>query len=274
MQCFYKVPIKEWGCMASESGWRIFLGAVLLLVVSYVIYQLRYPLWFSLKYVELIFVMLILSYFAVFILALLLLKRDSKKSLSNLLKASGRSIVLVGVVFALLYEGIWYLMSFAIGDRFAFTSFPSLSGYESYSVYLLPLAFALQLVFVVFGSFVEEVAYRGYVQTRIMSKYGLIIGIFVAALFFSLQHIQFFVLSWIENFFQTQFLYLIFFGIFVGYLFFKSKENIWSVFSFHALLDIFNVSVPLVVTASSLVASQLVNVLSFAIIILLLHYLL
>lgn len=205
---------------------------------------------------------------------LVVVKERPKKSLSSVFKASGHSMVLVGVVFALLYLGIWYVISFFIGSRFEFTSFPSLSGYEGYAVYSLPLAFALYLTFSVFGSFVEEVAYRGYVQTRISSKYGLIVGIFTATLFFSLQHIHIFQLGWIENFFQTQFVHVILFGIFVGYLFFKSKENIWSVFSFHALLDIVSVSVPIVVTASFPFASQLVDIPSFVIIILLVHYLL
>jgi membrane protease YdiL (CAAX protease family) len=258
----------------SESDWRVFFGSLLLLFVSYVIYQLRYPLWYSLKYVESIFVMLTLSYFAVFILALLLLKKDSKKSLASVFKASGHSTVFAGIVFALLYLGIYYLTSFLIGSRFEFTSFPSLSGYESYPVYLLPLAFALQLVFVVFGSFVEEVAYRGYVQTRISSKYGLIVGILVATLFFSLQHVHIFQVGWIENFFQTQFMSLILFGIFVGYFFFKSKENIWSVFLFHVLGDIFNVSIPIVVTASFPFASQLIDIPGYVIIILVVYYLL
>jgi membrane protease YdiL (CAAX protease family) len=183
-------------------------------------------------------------------------------------------MVFAGIVFAVLYLGIWYLISFATGNRFEFTSFPSLNGYDNYSVYLLPLAFALQLVFTVFGAFAEEVAYRGYVQTRVSSKYGLIVGISTATLFFSLQHIHIFQLGWIENFFQTQFVHVILFGIFVGYLFFKSKENIWSVFSFHALINIFNVSVPIVVTASFPFASQLVDIPSFVITILLVHYLL
>lgn len=218
--------------------------------------------------------MLILSYLIVLSLALFLLKKDSKKSLSNVFRVGDRSMVLVGVVFALLYLGIWYLVSIFAGSRFEFTSFPSLGGYENYSVYLLPLAFALQLVFVVFGAFAEEVAYRGYVQTRISSKYGLIGGIFVATLFFSLQHIHIFQLSWIADFFQTRFLHVVLSGIFVGYLFFKSKGSIWSVFSFHAAGNIFSVSIPLVATASSLFVSQLVDVLSFVLIILLLHYLL
>ena len=259
--------------MSIESRLRVFLGPFILLVVSYLIYLLRYPLWYSLKFVESIFVMLILSYLIVLMLALFLLKKDSKKSLSNVFTARSHLMVLVGVVFALLYLGIWYLISFLIGSKFEFASFPSLRGYENYSVYLLPLAFALQLIFVVFGALAEEVAYRGYVQTRISSKYGLIGGIFVATLLFSLQHIHIFQLSWVESFFQIQFLHVLFFGIFVGYLFFKSKENIWSVFSFHALVNILSVSVPIIVTASSLFASQLIDILSFMLLILLLHYL-
>jgi len=191
--------------MTSQSGWRIFVGPLLLLVVSFLIYLLRYPLWFSLKFVEPIFVMLIFSYFAVLILALFLLKKDSKKSLSTVFKASSRSMVLVGIIFALLYLGLWYSISFVIGSRFGFTSFPSLRGYENYAVYSLPLGFMLYLVFVVFGSFAEEVAYRGYVQSRISSRYGFLVGIFVSTLFFSLQHIHIFQLNWIERFFQTQF---------------------------------------------------------------------
>jgi membrane protease YdiL (CAAX protease family) len=259
--------------MASQSGWRVFLGPFALLVVSYLIYLLRYPLWWLLTSVEPIFGMLILSYSAVLFLALFLLKKDSKKPLSSVFKRSSPSMFLVGIIFALLYLGLWYLISFIIGSSFEFTSFPSLRGYENYTVYLLPLAFVLYLAFSIFGAFVEEVAYRGYVQTRISSRYGYILGIFVATLFFSLQHIHIFQPNWIENFFQTQFVHVFFFGIFAGYLFFKSNENLWGVFSFHALINIFSVSIPIVVTTAFPFANQLAEIPSFMLMILLLHYL-
>jgi len=260
--------------MASESGFRIFLGSFLLLVASYLVYLVRYPLWWYFTSVEQIFVMLILSYSVVLILALFLLKKDSKRSLSSFFKARNHSMVLVGIIFALLYLGLWYVISFVIGSRFEFTSFPSLSGYENYAVYSLPLAFVLQLAFSVFGAFAEEVAYRGYVQTRISSRYGYIVGIFVATLFFSLQHVHIFNLSWIiERFFQTQFIHVLLFGIFVSYLFFKSKENMWSVFSFHAVGNIFSVSVPIVVTPAFPFANQLAVIPSFVLVMLLLYYL-
>src|SRR3972149_3822823 len=226
-----------------QRGCRVFLGPFLLLSFSFVIYLLRYPLWYLFKSLEPIFGMLILSYVGILILALFLLKYDSKKSLSQFFEVRNHSSILIGIVFAFLYLGLWYLISFAIGSRFGFTSFLGFTGYEDYVVYSIPLAFALQLTFSVFGAFAEEVTYRGYVQTRISSKYGFIAGIVVSALFFSLQHIHIFQLSWIVKFFQTQFVHVLLFGIFVGYLYVKSKENVWSVFTFHALLNAFSVSV-------------------------------
>ena len=252
--------------MSSEKNWKIFLGPILLLVVSFLIYLLRYPLWWAIIFVEQIFVMLILSYGAVLILALFLLKYDSKSSLI-LFKKTRYVWVLVGLIFALLYLGLWYLFSFVLGSRFEITAFPNLTGYEAYVVYSLPLAFILYLVFTVFGAFAEEVAYRGYVQTRVSSRFGYILGIFVATLFFSLQHIHIFQPNWIVEFFQTQFVHVMFFGIFIGYLFFKSRENIWSVFAFHALINIFSVTIPIVVTAAFPFVNQLVTAASFILII-------
>jgi len=252
--------------VSSEKNWKIFLGPILLLVVSFLIYLLRYPLWWAIIFVEQIFVMLILSYGAVLILALFLLKYDSKSSLI-LFKKTRYVWVLVGLIFALLYLGLWYLFSFVLGSRFEITAFPNLTGYEAYVVYSLPLAFILYLVFTVFGAFAEEVAYRGYVQTRVSSRFGYILGIFVATLFFSLQHIHIFQPNWIVEFFQTQFVHVMFFGIFIGYLFFKSRENIWSVFAFHAVINIFSVTIPIVVTAAFPFVNQLVTAASFILII-------
>lgn len=220
---------------------------------------------------EQVFVMLIASYCIVLILALFLLRKDSKKPLSIVFKAANRRMVLIGVSFALVNLGLRYVISFSIGNRFEFTSFPSLRGYENYAVYSLPLAFALYLTFSVFGAFAEEVAYRGYVQTRLSSKYGYVVGIFVATLFFSLQHIHIFQTSWLIRFFQTQFFYVFLFGIISGYLFFKTKENIWSAFSLHAFGNIFDISIPIVVTTTFPFADQLAGIASFTVMILLLR---
>jgi len=78
-------------------------------------------------------------------------------------------------------------------------------------------------------------------------------------------------LSWIVGFFETQFLYVVCFGVFVGYLFFKSKEAICSVFAFHAVVNVFNVSLPIKVTYSFPFAAHFVTIASFAFMILLLR---
>jgi membrane protease YdiL (CAAX protease family) len=257
----------------SERGWRVFLGSFVLLIVSYLIYFVRYPMWQSFVSVEVINVLSILSYFIVFVVALFLLKKDSKKSLSSVFKNKGSVMIVVGLAFGSLYLGLWYLISLVLGSRFEFTSFPSLRGFEGYAVFSLASAFVLYLAFSVFGAFAEEVAYRGYVQTRITSRYGYVVGIIVSTLFFSFQHIHIFQTSWLIQFFQTQFFHVMLFGIFGGYLFFKSKENIWCVFSFHVLINIFSVSVPIVVTPTFQFAYYIAEIASFMVMIMLLRYL-
>jgi membrane protease YdiL (CAAX protease family) len=232
--------------MASERGWRVFLGSFLLLIVSYIIYFVRYPIWSWT--VEPIFTVLILSYFVVLVAALALIKKDMKKSLSNVFSFHGSRLVLVGLGLALLLEVLWYGITLGLGARLEFSSFPILRGYELYTYYSLPLAFALYAIFATFGAFAEEVTYKGYVQTRISAKYGIIAGIFVSAIFFSLQHIHIFQLKWIENFFQGQFINVMIGGLFGGYFFYKSKGDIWSIFVFHALGNLFSISLPIQIT--------------------------
>ena len=204
---------------------------------------------------------------------IIFLKQDSKKSLSSVFKNKGNLFILIGLAFGLLYLGLFYFISFLLGSTFEFTSFPSLRGFESYSVLSLWSAFVLYLSFSVFGAFAEEVAYRGYVQTRISGRYGYVIGIVVSTLFFSFQHIHILETSWLIQFFQTQFVHAFIFGIFGGYLFFKSRDNIWSVFSFHAFLNIFSVTVPIIVTHAFPFTFYVAEIVSFTVMILLFRYL-
>jgi membrane protease YdiL (CAAX protease family) len=176
------------------------------------------------------------------------------------------------MVLALIFQAVWFTFSLTLGGDLDFTSFPRLGGYESYAVYSVWLAFLLYVVFAVFGAFVEKVAFRGYVQSRVTSRRGRFMGLFIASLLFSLQHIHIFELNWIvERFFKTQFLYAMGFGVFVGYLFLKSEEDLWSVFAFHSVVNIFNVSLPIKVTFGFPFALQIVTVASFAFMILLLR---
>ena len=177
----------------------------------------------------------------------------------------------IAIVFAFVFQAVWFTMSLTIGADLDLLSFPGLREYESYAVYSVPLAFVLYVVFAVFGAFVEEVTFRGYVQSRIASRCGHVISVFIASLLFSLQHVHIFQLDWIIDFFQTQFIYVFCFGIVVGYLFLKSKQDIWSVFMFHALANIFNISLPIKVTYVFPFSTQIVAVASSIFMILLLR---
>lgn len=259
--------------MIPDRSYRSFLSVFVLLAVSFLIYFVRYPMWEFFSFIEPIFALEFLSYFIVFVVALLLLKKDSRNSLSSVFRNKGSFMVLMGLLFALLYLGLWYLLSFGLGSRIELTSFPSFRGFENYAVYSLPLAFGFYLAFAVFGAFAEEVAYRGYVQTRIVSRFGDVAGVLVATVFFSLQHIHVFEIVWLSNFFQTQLLHVVLFGIFTGYLFLKSKDNVWSAFAFHGFLNFFSVSVPIVVTHSFQLTYYVAEIASLTVMILLLRYL-
>jgi len=258
--------------MTSQSGSRIFLGPFLLLILIYLVWFIRYPTWRWFESVEPLFLMLVSSYLAVLLLSMFFLKKDARKSLSQVFKIHDNSMVIIGMVFAFLFQAIWFLISWGIGSKFEFLSFPSLKGYESYTVHSMLLGFILYLAFAVLGAFAEEIAFRGYIQSRIASRYGSAVGIFTSSSFFSLQHIHIFELSWVERFFQTQFVYVFCFGIFVGYLFFKSKEDIWGVFAFHAFTNIFNVLLPIQVTSVFPLGNQFVTITSFILMIVLLRF--
>ncbi len=257
--------------MSLGKGWRAFFGSFLLLMISYLLYLVRYPMWQFFTSIEPIFAVLILSYSIILVVALVLIKKDMKESLQEVFKFRGYRMILTGASLAALFQALWFLIVTVMGSKLEFTSFPSLRGYENYAFYSLSLAFAFYALFSVFGAFSEEVAYRGYVQARISRRYGFIVGIFFSSLFFSLQHIHIFQTVWIETFFRNQFIYVFMFGLFVGYLFLRSGENIWSVFAFHSLMNIFNIILPFEIENPSLAVNTFSTVISFLILFLILR---
>jgi membrane protease YdiL (CAAX protease family) len=254
-----------------ENRLRTIIGPLVLLALIFLTWYVRYPLWYVFSNLESIFLMLILSYFAVLIFSLLFLKEDSKKSLSQVFKTNGYVLPLVGIGFALLFQILWFSLYLLFGGKLEFSPIPNLEDYSSYAFYSIISAFALYLVFAIFGAFVEEVTFRSYVQSRISSRFNGAVGIFVGALFFSLQHIHIFNVSWVARFFQSQFIYVFFFGIFAGYLFIKSSEDLWSVFAFHGTMNFFNVSLPVNSSAESLISNQGATIITFILMILFLR---
>lgn len=246
------------------------MGPLLLLALIYTVWLVRYPTWRWLGTAEQVFLMLILSYLAVLVLSIVFLMKDAKKRLPEVFEIHSYRTVVAGLFFAVLFQVVWILTSLCLGGRVDVLVFPYLKGYEGYAVTSILSAFALYLTFAVFGAFVEEVTFRAYIQTRIALRYGAVAGILVATLCFSLQHIHVFEASWIVTFLQTQFSYVLAFGIFIGYLFTKSRNDIWSVFAFHAVTNIFNVALPIQLTPVFPIVSQIVTILVFALLIFLL----
>ena len=259
--------------LVSKSDLRTLLSPLFLLILIYLVWFARYPMWQFYGSVELLFLMLILSYSVVLFLSIIFLKKEAKRSLLDALKLRSYGVIPIAIVLAFVFQAAWFTIALTTGGNLEFFPFPSLRKYEGYAVYSIPLAFMLYVVFAVFGAFVEEVTFRAYTQSRIASRYGHVTGVLVASLLFSLQHIHVFQLDWIEQFLQTQFIYVLGFGIFVGYLFIKSKLDVWSAFTFHALTNIFNVSLPVEVSYTFPFATQIVTITSFILMILFLRLL-
>ncbi len=256
---------------ASQRGWRVLLGSLLLLLASYVVYFIRYPIWRWT--VEPIIASLALSYLAVCIIALVLLKKDLHKPLSAVFRFHGWRPIALGLGLVLLFEALWYSITVLMGSKLEMLPFPNLRGYEAYSYSSLWFAFVLYLLFSVFGSFAEEVAYRGYVQTRVSARYGIVVGILVSAVFFSLQHIHIFQFPWLLGFFEGQFVNVLLGGLVSGYFFYKTQGDIWSVFAFHALGNVFNVSLPLQITYASTYTYYISTIASYGVLFIVIWFL-
>ncbi len=251
---------------------RILIGPLLLLLLIYLIWTIRYPIWQMSTYVEPIFVTLILSYFLVLLFSLAFIKKDMKSPFHSVFQTHGYCMPMIGIGLAVLFQVIWFSIAFLVGGKFETRSFPSLSGYEAYSYYALVAAFSLYVTFAVFGAFAEEVAFRRYIQSKLTREFGLAVAIVIASLFFSLEHIQILNLTWIADFFQKQLIYVFLFGVFIGYFFFKSAEDLWSAFAFHGTMNIFNISFPIDLASAYVLQSLIATLTSFAILILLLHF--
>ncbi|MCL2477266.1 CPBP family intramembrane glutamic endopeptidase [Candidatus Bathycorpusculum sp.] len=237
------------------------------------IYIVRYPMWNVTFPVALPYVGMFLSYLAVFLLSLVLIKKDMKTKLTDLFQFKDARVVLLGLLLAVLLQVIFFGFVVLLGGK------PASISFANGTLSSFPITVAITLVFVLyvlygsFGAFAEEVAYRAYSESRIASKYGYVLGISISTLLFTLQHIHIFQANWLEMFFQRQFIYVLFFGIFVGYFFKKSNGNLWAVVAFHVLINIIDLSLPISFSAPSVYTHWIITILSFTILMIILHVL-
>jgi membrane protease YdiL (CAAX protease family) len=256
--------------MKTRNNGKVVWPFVLLAFV-FLVWFIRYPLWNELNNLELIFLMMIGSYLVILTFSLFLLKKDSKKSLTQVFKIRTRTTPLLSVCFALSFQLIWFLLFMLFGGKLTLSSPSGISPYSEYVPYSVELAFGLYIVFVLFGAFSEEVTFRCYVQSRFAQSFGNILGVAAGAVFFALQHIQFFVYSWIVQFFQNQFVYVLCGGIFIGLFFIRTGQDVWSVFAFHGTGNLCNILLPIASSATSPFSSPAASITAFAIFIILLQ---
>lgn len=248
-----------------RESFKAIFGSLVLLIISYFVYALRYPIWNS-RFVEPVFGVLILSSLVVLSTALLLLKKDMGKPIRAFFRLRRPFWIILGITFAFLFQALWIGLSLSFGGIVSI-SLDYLRAYEGYAFYNFAGAFALYFTFAVFGAFAEEVAYRGYVLPRILMKYGVAASILVSTLLFTLQHIHIFQHNWIIAFFEGQFIYVVFFGVFVAYFFLKSNCNIWAVIAFHCSMNAFNVALPIQAATPSVWTDWLRTILCFLVLI-------
>jgi membrane protease YdiL (CAAX protease family) len=266
------VKIKRDNHMVLKNGLRVFIGPLLLLAISYVIYVVRYPMWSITSPVELPYIGMFLTYFAVFVVTLVLIKKDMKAKLTDIFKFKDTPVVLLGLLLAVLLNVLTFGFTILLGGKMDPISF------ASGTLSSLPFAFTIYFLYGTFCSFAEEVTYRAYAESIISSKYGFAVGIFASTMFFSLQHIHVFQVSWLEWFFSTQFIHVLLFGIVTGYFFMKSKGNLWAVVAFHVLVNIIVLALPIQGlpaqgSAQSILMYWIVNILSFTVLMVVLRIL-
>ena len=253
--------------MALKNELRVFIGPLLLLAISIVIYVVRYPMW-STTSPLIPYIGMFLTYFTVFAATLFLIKKDMKAKLTDIFKLKDARVVLLGLLLAVFFQVLYFGLTLLLGGKIDSASF------ASNTLASLPLVFTIYFLYGSFGAFAEEVAYRAYSENRIASKYGYVVAIFVSSMLFALQHIHIFQVSWlVEYFFQLQFIHVLLFGIFVGYFFRKSKGNLWAVVAFHVLKNIIDMALPTYASAPSVYIHWIVNIISFTVLMIILRIL-
>jgi membrane protease YdiL (CAAX protease family) len=248
----------------SERTKSILYPSVLLFAVL-VTWYVRSQVWFGLESVEIVFALLVSSYVVLLFIAIAFLKKDLHQSVKAMLRTGKNVLFIYGVVLSVLFQVLSVVFCLATGGTVKVVEWFSLEGYENYAVYSLPLAFTLYLTFAIFGAFVEEVTYRGYVQSRVTKEHGALVGIAFSSVIFTLQHFHIFDARWISRFVESQLLHVFLFGLFAAYFFFKTKLSLKGVIAFHIAINIFDVALPVKLSYLYPLAFPATNLLSFAV---------
>ena len=121
-----------------------------------------------------------------FLLVVLALGKDRKTTLRLALRLPSFDYVIIGVVIPLAVASVWPLGSYSLAiNHWAAYEFGSSSSPNLRDYFSAPSAASLWLLL---PAFVEEIAWRGYLQPRFLQKYGLVRGIFLVGIVWGAFH--------------------------------------------------------------------------------------
>ncbi|MDI6884035.1 MAG: type II CAAX endopeptidase family protein [Hadesarchaea archaeon] len=197
-------------------------------------------------------ILLTVGFYVIIFLVVFALLRKEGEGISSLgFRVSGLTLIPLAVVFGFVAQLIWILiLSVAGGLVFDFGALPA-------GTFL-----ALVLVDAVLVAFVEESAFRGFIQRKLTAGYGFIRSLILTSFLFMIIHIQFYIFlrlmdpSVMQQATQlfgitaeqvwtimltglTQTVIMIFaLGLFLGYIYHKSNQNLVTAAIFHITFNI------------------------------------
>ena len=184
------------------------------------------------------------SYVLIFVALILFVKVIDQSSLSGigLLKATRwRTYIMFGVLFAFLARFLEILIYLIFGGTLRLHEYP-----PSFII----LFFILDTLIV---GLAEEGVFRGYIQKHLTHNYGFIQALLVSSYLFKIYHVNFFSVN-LSDMALTILGIAPSFGMFAGYFYYRTGENLLGPIMLHMFYDLFGTIVPLEVEMGNLPA--------------------
>lgn len=123
---------------------------------------------------------------SLFLLLVLALGKDRKAALRLALRLPSFNYVVIGALIPLAVASVWPLASYFLAmNHWAAYEYGSYGSPSLRDFFSVPSAASLWLLL---PAFVEEIAWRGYLQPRFVQKYGIVRGIFLVGIVWGAFH--------------------------------------------------------------------------------------
>ena len=207
------------------------------LIVTYSVYESYFEWETTQGYlVYLFFYIIMLAILAFFTINL---DHSPLKNIGLRRTAKWKWHILLGVVFAFLVRFLQIGADLLIGGAIVMYTYSS----------LFVIAFFIVTTF--FVGLAEESVFRGYIQRRLTGVWKFLPALLVTSILFHVYHINFFSAS-ANDIVAAILVVTPSFGIFVGYLYYKSEEILLAPIALHMFYDLFGTIVPLGVDTTNI----------------------